>query len=348
MIDNLLSGFAPEFAVDLGTANTLLYLKGEGIVANEASFVAVHQEGKESGKVEAYGTRAKLLEGRTSKCIEALRPLEGGCIRDSELTVQMLRYFFEKVPAHTRLLKAKVLLGIPSGATEVEQRAVAEAATLAGGGKVFVVEEVMAAAIGAGIPVTDNKGCMVVDIGGGTTDVAVISYNDVVISRSTKTAGNKFDFLISEYVRRKHHVWIGNQTAERIKIEIGAARLTKDDPVITVQGRGVKDLMPAQISIRRSEVLEAIGESFLDIAKLVQGVLDQTPPEVAADLIDTGIVLVGGGALFPEIDSFLEHQTGLPVTLVEAPMTAVVEGAGKILEEWGKYQHLLTTFQSQK
>lgn len=348
MIDDLFSAFAPEFAVDLGTANTLLYLKGEGIVANEASFVAVRQQGKRSGDIEAFGTRAKELQGRTAAALEALRPLEGGCIRDSELAAEMLRYFFEKVPARTRFLKAKVLLGIPSGATEVEQRAVVEAATLAGGGKVFVVEEVMAAAIGAGIPVHENRGCMVVDIGGGTTDVAVISLNDVVISQSIKTAGNRFDALLSEYVRRKYNVLIGSQTSERIKIEIGAARPTKDNPSITVQGRSVTNLMPAEITVTRNDVVAAIGDSFHEISRLVQGVLDQTPPEIAADLLDTGIVLVGGGALFPGIDSFLEDQTSLPVTLVEDPMTAVVEGAGKILEQWEKYQHLLTSFQSQK
>lgn len=348
MIDDLLSGFAPEFAVDLGTANTLLYLKGQGVVANEASFVAVRQSGKNSGEIEAFGTRAKALQGRTAATLEALRPLEGGCIRDAAMAAEMLRHFFAKVPAHTRLLKAKVLLGVPSGATEVEQRAVVEAATMAGGGKVFIVEEVMAAAIGAGIPVGEIRGSMVLDIGGGTTDVAVISMNDVVLSHSIKTAGNKFDTLISDYVRRKHGVLIGDQTAERIKIEVGAVISSKENPAITVQGRGVTNYMPAQVTVSRNDVVAAIGESIYEISKLVEGVLDQTPPEIAADLLDTGIVLVGGGALFPGIDIFLESETGLPVTLVEDPLTAVVEGAGKILEQWEKYQHLLTSFESQK
>lgn len=348
MFDDLLSLLAPQFAVDLGTANTVLYLKGRGVVASEASYVSVRQKGKRRGKIEAFGNKAKELKGRTARSLETLRPLEGGCIRDSALAAEMLRYMFDKVPKHTRLVKAKVLLGVPSGATEVEQRAVIEAASLAGGGRVFIVEEVMAAAIGAGIPVTEGRGSMIVDIGGGTTDVAVISLNDVVVSQSIKTAGDKFDSLICDHLRRRHGVIVGEHTAEKLKIAIGAACQTEENPSLTVQGRSVATYMPMEITVCRNDVVDAIGEAMHDIVAVIQSSLDRTPPEIAADLIDNGVVLVGGGALFPEIDSFLERETGLPVTLVEEPMTAVVEGAGKILEDWGKYEHLLTSFQSQK
>lgn len=341
MWHSLLSAFSPEFAFDLGTTNTILYLKGKGIVASEPSFVAV-KGFEENREVTAVGKKAKELRGRTSRAITSLSPLQGGAIHDFELATDLLKHFVEMVPRHHRLIKSRAVVSVPSGATAVERRALSEAAELACSGDIYLVDKVMAAALGAGLNVAAAKGSMVVNIGGGTTDAGVIALGEVLFSLSSKTAGNEFDRCIIEYLKRTRHMMIGSETAEEIKLAIGSAQPTASNPSLTIQGQDMKTALPISISISQEEVAKALAPALNEVVQSIRMVLDRVPPEVSGDVFENGFVLTGGGALLGGVDTYLSERIGLPVSLVEEPLTTVVRGSGMILEEWKKYSHLLS------
>jgi rod shape-determining protein MreB len=340
-LQRFISGISCDFALDLGTFNTLIYQRGKGIVANEASYVAIDRRYKGGERVTAVGNRAKALRGKTSRNIQCELPFRSGAIQDLSLAKLLLKRFFDNIPQPGKMLKSTMIASLPPNATEPDKYSVIAAAEHAGAGRVFIVDELIAAAIGAGIPIEESRGTMIVDLGGGSTDAAVISANGIVCSHSITTGGNTFDQRISEYVRKQRHILIGEETAEEAKIKIGAARAQKNKASVQLQGHDLARGRPTMFTLDQEEVVNAITEPLKEIAELLRRVLDRTPPEVASDLIDTGIVLVGGGALLPDIDTYLSEATGIHISLAEEPITAIIEGTGTILEEWEKYKHLL-------
>lgn len=323
--------FSQDLAIDLGTANTLVYVKGRGIVLNEPSVVAVQKTGT-GKKILAVGHEAKNMLGRTPGSIVAIRPLKDGVIADFEITEAMLRYFINKAHNRRTMVKPRVIICVPFGVTEVEKRAVKESAESAGAREVYLIEEPMAAAIGAGLPITEPTGSMIVDIGGGTTEVAVISLAGIVFSKSVRVGGDKMDEALVNYIRKKYNLLIGERTAENIKITIGTAFPDDNIEKMYVKGRDLVAGIPKTIEITSEEVREAISEPVNIIVEAVRVTLEQTPPELAADIVDKGIVLAGGGALIRNLDVLLREETGLPIMRAEDPLCAVVLGSGKALD----------------
>jgi rod shape-determining protein MreB len=329
---NLFSVFTNDLAIDLGTANTLLYLKGKGIVIREPSIVAINR--KNNNKVEAIGQEAKEMLGRTPGNIIAIRPMKDGVIADFEVTEKMLEYFIRKACNRRRWIRPRIVICVPSGITPVERRAVQDTALRAGASEVYLVLEAMAAAIGAGLPITEPGGNMVVNIGGGTTDIAVISLSGIVYSRSIRVAGNEMDTAIIQYIKRKYNMLVGERTAEQIKIEIGSAFPLEESLSMDIKGRDLIEGIPKTLSLTDKEVREALSDIVNTIVDAVKVALEITPPELAADFVDKGIILTGGGALLRAIDLRLREETGVPVTLAEDPLTSVVMGVGRMLEDF--------------
>lgn len=337
-LDNLLDRFSHDLAIDLGTANTLVYVKGRGIVLMEPSVVAVYKDARGIKKVLAVGKEAKEMLGRTPGSVVAIRPMKDGVIADFEVTGAMLRYFIDRATKKKSLLRPRIIICVPYGITEVERRAVRESAEAAGAREVYLIEEPMAAAIGAGLPITEPSGNMVVDIGGGTTEVAVISLGGIVCSRSVRMAGDKIDDAIIQYLKRKHNILVGEITAEQIKIQIGTAYPVEEIKTMDVRGRDIVAGIPRTIKVTSEEIREAIQEPIQVIVEAVKDVLEKTPPELSADIVDKGIVLTGGGALLANLDLLLREETNLPVVVTEDPLTAVVRGSGQALEYLDKYR----------
>ncbi|HTY16787.1 MAG TPA: rod shape-determining protein [Myxococcota bacterium] len=333
MLNRILGWFSNDLAIDLGTANTLVYAKGKGIVVSEPSVVAVTKDGRGPDKVRAVGREAKEMLGRTPGNIIAIRPMKEGVIADFEITEAMLRYFIMRVHNRSTLVRPRVVVAVPSGITEVEKRAVRESAMSAGAREVYLIEEPMAAAIGSGLPVTEPSGNMIVDIGGGTTEVAVLSLSGIVYSNSTRVGGDKMDEAIINYVKRKYNLLIGERTAELVKISIGTAYPTDEIQTMEVKGRDLVAGVPKTLELKSDEICEALAEPVNTVVESVKIALESTPPELAADIVDKGIVMTGGGALLANLDLLLREATGLPVMLAEDPLTAVVLGTGRCLDE---------------
>jgi rod shape-determining protein MreB len=325
--------FSNDLAIDLGTANTLIYVKGQGIVCNEPSVVAVQKEARGGRKVLAVGAEAKKMLGRTPGNIVAIRPLKDGVIADFEITEAMLRYFIQKIHNRKTLVRPRIIICVPFGITEVEKRAVKESAESAGAREVYLIEEPMAAAIGAGLPITEPTGNMIVDIGGGTTEVAVISLAGVVFSKSVRVGGDKMDEAISQYIKRKYNLLVGERTAELIKITIGSAYPAQEIQTMEIKGRDLVAGVPKTVEISDEEIRDSLLEPINQIVEAVRIALERTPPELASDIVDKGIVLAGGGALLRNLDVLLREETGLPIMLADDPLTAVVMGAGRALDE---------------
>ena len=333
MINYLYGLFSNDLSIDLGTANTLVYVRGKGIVCCEPSVVAVHKGSRNTNRVLAVGKEAKELLGRTPGNIVAIRPLKDGVISDFEVTEAMLSYFIRKVHNRKAFVRPRIIVAVPFGITQVEKRAVRESATSAGAREVYLVEEPIAAAIGAGLPITEPSGNMIVDIGGGTTEVAIISLAGIVYSTSIRVAGDKMDEAIIQHLKRKYNLLIGERTAELIKISIGSATPASDDESMLVKGRDLVAGIPKTIEISSEEIRKALADPINSIVEAVRMTLERTPPELSADIIDKGIVLAGGGALLTNIDDLLREETGLPVIVAEDPLSCVALGCGKILEE---------------
>lgn len=329
MIFNFLFGmFSNDLAIDLGTANTLVYVRGQGIVLNEPSIVAIEQN---QNSVLAVGKDAKLMLGKTPGNIVAIRPLKDGVIADFDVTEKMLRYFISKVHNRRTLVRPRIVIGIPSGITPVEKRAVRDSAMQAGAREVYLIEEPMAAAIGAGLPIEEPGGNIVVDIGGGTTEVAVISLSGIVYCKSVRIAGDEMDESIINYIKKHYNLLIGERRAEEIKINIGSAYPVGDRKTVDVKGRDLVDGIPKTITIGDDEVREALKEPVTSIVETVRIALEKTPPELAADIVDKGIILTGGGALLGGLDILLQHETNLPITVADDPLSCVALGTGKVL-----------------
>jgi rod shape-determining protein MreB len=326
---SILRFFSSDLAIDLGTANTLVLAKNKGVVVYEPSIVALN---KLTGKVEAVGKEAKEMLGRTPGNIVAIRPMKDGVIADFESTERMLDYFIKKAHNRNMWVRPRIVIGVPSEITQVEKRAVRDAAYRARATEVYLVEEAMAAAIGAGLPITEPSGNMIVDIGGGTTDVAVISLAGIVYSRSVRVAGNEMDEAIIQYIKKKYNLLIGERTAEQVKMELGSAFPLEDELSMEIKGRNLMEGVPKTIVITDSEIREALGDTVATIVNTVHEALEKTPPELSADILDRGIVLTGGGALLKKLDVRLREETGLPVTIAEQPLYSVVLGAGKLLD----------------
>jgi rod shape-determining protein MreB len=342
MLSNLLGFLSADMAIDLGTANTLVYVKGKGIVLNEPSVVAI-ATGRGRKQVLAVGDEAKQMVGRTPASIEAIRPLKDGVIADFEVAEEMIKHFIRKVHNRRGFASPRVIICVPSGSTAVERRAIQESAESAGARRVHLIEEPMAAAIGAGLPVTEPTGSMVVDIGGGTTEVAVLALGGIVYARSIRVGGNKMDEAIVNHVRRHHNLLIGDATAERIKTEIGSACLPEDGTgrIMEVKGRDLMNGVPKEIVISQRQIAEALAEPTGAIIEAVKVALEHTAPELAADIVDRGIVLTGGGSLLANLDHVLRHATGLPISLAEEPLKCVALGTGRCLEELKSLGHVL-------
>jgi rod shape-determining protein MreB and related proteins len=332
IFDWLYGLFSNDLAIDLGTATTLIYVKGKGIVSCEPSVVAVQRDARGDKSVLAVGREAKEMLGRTPGNIQAIRPLRDGVIADFEITEAMLRYFITRAHNRRTLVKPRIIICVPFGITEVEKRAVKESAESAGAREVYLIEEPMAAAIGAGLPITEPSGNMVVDIGGGTTEVAVISLAGIVYSQSVRVGGDKMDEAIVAYMKRKYNLAIGEQTAERIKITIGNAYPLDEQMTMEVKGRDMVAGIPKTVVVNSDEVREALAEPINAIVEAALLALERTPPELAADIVDKGVVLTGGGALLKNIDVLLREETGLPVMVADDPISAVVLGSGKTLD----------------
>jgi len=334
MFKNIRGYFSNDLSIDLGTANTLIYVRGRGIVLNEPSVVAIREESSRGGRtVQAVGAEAKSMLGRTPGNITAIRPLKDGVIADFTVTEKMLQHFIKKAHGSRYFRPSpRVLVCVPYGSTQVERRAIRESAEGAGARKVYLVEEPMAAAIGAGMPVQEARGSMVLDIGGGTSEVAVISLNGIVYAASVRVGGDRFDDAITSYVRRNYGILIGEATAERIKHDIGAAYPGQEVREISVRGRNLSEGVPRSFTLNSNEILEALQEPLQGIVGAVKAALEQTPPELGADVADRGIVLTGGGALLRDLDKLLMEETGLPVIIADDPLTCVALGGGKVLE----------------
>lgn len=330
MLKRFLGLFANDMGIDLGTASTLVFVKGKGILLREPSVVAID---KNTNYVLAVGEDAKKMIGRTPANIVAIRPLRNGVIADFEITQEMIRHFIRKVRQDRTLIRPRVVIGVPSGITGVEKRAVKEAAEQAGAREVFLIEEPMAAAIGAEIPVHEAAGSMIVDIGGGTTEVAVISLGGMVISNSLRVAGDAMDEAIVQYIKRKYNLTIGERTAEEVKIRIGSIYPQEKEESMEVKGRSLKTGLPETVDIVSDEIRGALSDTVRMIIEMVKSTLEQTPPELSADIIERGIVLAGGSSLLRGLDKLMSEETGLPVHVAEDPLTCVVKGTGKYLEE---------------
>ena len=334
MFSNLFGVLSADMAIDLGTANTLVYVKSRGIVLNEPSVVAiVNQRGKK--QVLAVGDEAKMMLGRTPGNIEAIRPLRDGVIADFDIAEEMIKHFINKVHNRRSFASPQVIIAVPSGSTAVERRAIQESAESAGARRVFLIEEPMAAAIGAGLPVTEPTGSMVVDIGGGTTEVAVLSLGGIVYARSVRVGGDKMDEAIIGYIRRNHNLLVGESSAERIKTEIGTACPPDDGSgeSMQVKGRDLMNGVPKELLINQRQIAESLAEPVGAIIEAVKVALEHTAPELAADIVDKGIVLTGGGALLGNLDMVLRNATGLPVSIADEPLSCVALGTGRALEE---------------
>ncbi|MBI5886428.1 MAG: rod shape-determining protein [Deltaproteobacteria bacterium] len=332
MFNYILGFFSNDLAIDLGTASTLIYVKGKGIVINEPSVVAVKKDGK-GKRVLAVGKEAKAMLGRTPGNIAAIRPLKDGVIADFEITEEMLKYFIAKVHNRRLLVRPRIVIGVPSGITQVEKRAVKESAYSAGAAEVYLIEEPMAAAIGAGLPITEPSGNMIVDIGGGTSEIAVISLAGIVQAKSIRVGGDKLDEVLVQYIKRKYNLSIGTGVAEALKMDIGLPMPDDRRPKIEIKGSNLITGIPTILEIECSEIREALAEPINSLIEAIKHVLETTPPELAADLVDKGIVLAGGGALIKNLDVILREETQLPVTVADDPLTCVVKGAGKVLDE---------------
>jgi rod shape-determining protein MreB len=346
MFSRLLGIMSNDMAIDLGTANTLVYVKGRGVVLDEPSVVAIADvRGKK--QVLAVGNEAKSMVGRTPGNITAIRPLRDGVIADFEVAEEMIKHFIRKVHNRRGFASPMIIVCVPSGSTAVERRAIQESAESAGARKVLLIEEPMAAAIGAGLPVTEPSGSMIVDIGGGTTEVAVISLGGIVYARSVRVGGDKMDEAIISYIRRNYNLLIGESSAEKIKIELGAARTPDDEddhgPLKEVRGRDLMNGVPREVIVGQRQIAESLAEPVSQIVDAVKTALENTPPELAADIVDKGIVLTGGGALLYRLDEVLREATGLPVVVAENPLSCVALGTGRALEEMKRLRNVLTT-----
>ncbi len=330
MLNFLLGLFSSDVAIDLGTATTLVYVKGRGIVLQEPSLVVVH---KATNQILAVGNEAKTMLGRTPGSIVSIRPMKDGVIADFEITERMLRHFISQVHNRKSLIRPRIVVAIPSGCTEVEKRAVRDSAEQAGAREVFLVEEPMAAAIGAGLPVGEAQGNMIVDIGGGTTEVAVISLTDIVYGKSIRVAGDEMDEAIISHIKKTYNILIGERTAEDIKIQIGSAFPLEQELRMQIKGRDLVTGLPKSIELRSEEIREALEEPLIPIIETIKLTLERTPPELAADIVDRGIILAGGSSLLKNLDERLRDETGVPVNLADDPTTAVAMGAGKLLDE---------------
>jgi len=330
-VKSLLSMFSNDLAIDLGTANTLVYAKNKGIVVREPSIVAVN---KINNNVEAVGKEAKEMLGRTPGNIVAIRPMKDGVIADFEVTEKMIKYFIEKAHGRRFLVKPRIVISVPSEITQVEKRAVKDSALRAGATEVYLIEQAMAAAIGAGLPITDPTGNMIVDIGGGTTDVAVISLAGIVYSRSVRVAGNEMDDAIIQYIKRKYNLLIGERTAEQVKMEIGSAFPLDEEMTMEIKGRDLVEGVPKTLVVSDEEIREALSETVATIVEAVRVALERTPPELSADIMDKGIIIAGGGSMLKNLDKRLREETGLPVTLAEDPLACVALGTGQMLTDF--------------
>ncbi len=330
--------FSKDIGIDLGTANTLVFLKGKGIIIREPSVVAVDTR---NHTVRCVGQEAKDVIGRTPGSIVAVRPLKDGVIADFDVTTSMLQEFIRKAVNKSMFTKARVIICIPSGVTAVERRAVKDATEAAGAKKVSVIEEPMAAAIGAGLPVAEPTGSMVVDIGGGTSEVAVISLGGIVAYKSVRVGGDMFDTSIANYIKKKYNLLVGERTAENIKIEIGSAYPMEQEASITIKGRNQLNGLPESVTVSSEEVREALTDPLYSILDAIKVTLEKTPPELAADIIDQGITLTGGGALLRGLDKLISQETGIPVYVAENPLDCVAEGTGKVLENIDKFSDAL-------
>ena len=328
---SLFSMFSSDLAIDLGTANTLVFAAGKGIVVNEPSIVALN---KTTGEIEAVGKEAKEMLGRTPGNIVAIKPMKDGVIADFKVTEKMLNYFIHKAHNRKMLVHPRIVIGVPSEITQVEKRAVMDSAYRAKASEVHLVEQAMVAAIGAGLPITEPGGNMVVDIGGGTTDIAVISLSGIVYSRSVRIAGNEMDDAVMQYMKRKHNLLIGERTAEQIKIQIGSAFALDRPLTMEVKGRNLIEGVPKTVEINDSEVREALAECIATIVNAIRVALERTPPELSADISDRGIVLTGGGALIKNLDKRIREETGLPVSIADDALASVVLGTGKMLSDF--------------
>ena len=328
---SLFSVFSSDLAIDLGTANTLVYARGKGIVVNEPSIVALN---KNTNEVEAVGKEAKEMLGRTPGNIVAIKPMKDDVIADFKVTKKMLNYFIQKAHNRKMLVHPRIVIGVPSEITQVEKRAVMDSAYRAKASEVHLVEQAMVAAIGAGLPITEPSGNMVVDIGGGTTDIAVISLSGIVYSRSVRMAGNQMDEAIMNYLKRKYNLLIGERTAEQIKIEIGSAYPLDKPLTMEIKGRNLIEGVPKTITVDDSEIREALSECVSTIMNAIRVALERTPPELSADISDRGIVLTGGGALLKNLDKRIREETGLPVSIADDPLCSVVLGTGKMLSDF--------------
>ena len=345
MFGFLRSYFSTDLAIDLGTANTLIYVRGKGVVLDEPSVVAIRHEGGPQGKktIQAVGKQAKAMLGKVPGNIEAIRPMKDGVIADFTVTEQMLKQFIRLVHPRSMMRPSpRIIICVPCGSTQVERRAIRESALGAGASEVYLIEEPMAAAIGAGLPVNEATGSMVVDIGGGTTEVGVISLGGIVYSASVRVGGDKFDEAIISYIRRNYGMLIGETTAEEIKKEIGSAFPGSEVREKEVKGRNLAEGIPRSFTISSNEILEALTDPLNSIVSAVKSALEQTPPELGADIADRGMVLTGGGALLRELDRLLMEETGLPVIVADDPLTCVVRGSGKALEHMDKWTSIFT------
>ncbi len=340
MLGRFFKLFFKDLAIDLGTANTLIYLQGKGIILKEPSVVAVKEDGRYK-KVLAVGEEAKKMLGKTPGEIKAIRPLREGVIADFEVTEAMIRYFIQKVHNRSYFVKPRIIISVPTGTTQVERRAVKESAESAGAREVYLIEEPMAAAIGAGLPVEDPVANLIIDIGGGTTEIAVISLGGIVISHSIRIAGDKFDEAIVQYVKRKYNLLIGETTAEQVKINIGNVLPEEPYESMEIKGRDLISGIPKTITISSKEVQEALREPIEIIVQTIKEVLEKTPPELAADLVDRGITLSGGGALLKNLDRYLHSEIGLPVQIAPDPLVCVALGAGKALENLDRLKEVI-------
>jgi rod shape-determining protein MreB len=344
MLSRIFGFLSADMAIDLGTANTLVYVKGKNIVLNEPSVVAI-VELKGKKQVLAVGNEAKQMLGRTPGNIQAIRPLRDGVIADFEIAEDMIKYFIRKVHNRRSFASPLIVICVPSGSTAVERRAIQESAEAAGARKVFLIEEPMAAAIGAGLPVTEPTGSMVVDIGGGTTEVAVLSLGGIVYARSVRVGGDKMNEAIIAYIRRNHNLLVGEGSAERIKEEIGSACPPEEGegPTMEIKGRDLMNGVPKELVLSERQVAESLAEPVSQIIEAVKAALEHTAPELAADIVDKGIVLTGGGALLTNMDYVLRYATGLPVSIADLPLQCVAMGTGRAMEEMKKLRHVLTT-----